>query len=284
MESYFLSTSLSLAVSFGEGSSLGTIQKISLFLAMHPTDCLNCHKKLEGNFCSNCGQPADTHRINAAYFVHELPHSVLHVDKGLFYTFGQLLKDPGGMLAGYLQGKRAKHFKPLAYVLMLSAVSALMAHWNINLLRYLQEQRNGVAVNVSENLFTKYQSLFILLMIPIVSMITWLVFRKNRFSFWEHMLMNTFLAAQLNVLVILLHIVILIKFLITGSLQVPYVLFTTVFMTGFMTYYATCFSSLMKTQEKPKILGLKLSIMCFLLASVYATGMAFTGISMPQFR
>jgi hypothetical protein len=139
-------------------------------------------------------------------------------------------------------------------------------------------------MTVTENLFTKYQSLFILVMIPIVSLITWLVFIKNKYSFWEHMLINTFLAAQLNVLVILLHLVVLIKFLLSGSLQVHYLLFTTIFMTGFMTYYASCFSTLMINREKPWQLGLQLGIMCFLLATVYATGMAMTGISMPQFH
>lgn len=251
---------------------------------MQKHNCTNCGNLLTGNYCNNCGQPAETHRISAAYFLHDIPHSILHVDKGLFYTFWQLIKNPGVVLKDYLEGKRAKHFKPIAYVLMLSAISVLLAHWNVKLIQYLQHQRTGSSIYVTEHFFTKYQSAFILIMIPIVSIITWLVFKKNKYNFWEHMLVNTYMAAQLNVLVILLHIFILSRYLLTGSLQNPSIFYTTIFMTGFMTYYALTFSTLMNGGQPAWKLGLKLGIMCFLLASIYATGMAVSGISFPQFH
>jgi hypothetical protein len=243
--------------------------------------CKNCGLNYEGNFCQQCGQAATVHKINASYFLHDIPHSIFHIDNGLFYTFGQLFRRPGKTLIEYLQGKRVKHYKPLAYVLVLSAVSALLVNWNIKILRYLQHEKTGIEVPVSEHFFVKYQGIFIFLMIPLVTFCTWIIFKKNRFSFWEHMLVNTYLAAQLNVLVILIHVFILIKYIITGSTHYSYIFFTTLFMTGFMTYYAITFSTLMKPGEPSWRLGLKLGVMCFLLAAIYATSMAFAGITSP---
>lgn len=243
--------------------------------------CKNCNHNIEGNFCQQCGQPAQVHRINAAYFLHDIPHSVFHIDKGLFYTFWRLMKRPGETLGEYLQGRRVKHYRPFAYVLMLSAISALIVHWNTSLLLHLEKQKTGIAASVTEHFFTKYQSIFIFLMIPVVTLCTWLVFKKNRYNFWEHMLINTYMAAQLNVLVVLIQLFILIKYVITGTAHYPYIFFMIIFMTGFMTYYATTFSTLMKTKEQSWRLGFKLGIMCFILATIYSTAMALAGITSP---
>ena len=44
--------------------------------------CKNCGTEFNGNFCSNCGQPAKLKRIDAHYIKHEIEH-VLHYDKGI---------------------------------------------------------------------------------------------------------------------------------------------------------------------------------------------------------
>ena len=87
--------------------------------------CKNCANKVVSNFCSFCGQANHTKRIDAHYIIHDIPHSVFHVDKGLPYTFIQLTTNPGKALLEYLKGKRVKFFKPFAYVIILSTISSL---------------------------------------------------------------------------------------------------------------------------------------------------------------
>ncbi|MEO7529951.1 MAG: DUF3667 domain-containing protein, partial [Sediminibacterium sp.] len=87
-------------------------------MAIHK--CINCDQSFEGKFCPECGQAAGTHRINALYFLHDIPHSVLHVDKGFPYTFFQLVKRPAQALEEYLAGRRVKYDRPFSYVLIMS--------------------------------------------------------------------------------------------------------------------------------------------------------------------
>ncbi|MDZ7935767.1 MAG: hypothetical protein U5M51_12565 [Emticicia sp.] len=54
------------------------------------TNCKNCKKQLNGNFCSNCGQPAKLQRIDGHYIKHEIEH-VLHFEKGNLFTIKELL-------------------------------------------------------------------------------------------------------------------------------------------------------------------------------------------------
>jgi hypothetical protein len=49
-------------------------------------------------------------------------------------------------------------------------------------------------------------------------------------------------------------------------------------MTCFMTYYAVTFSGLMHQQIKGWELALRLGVMCFVLASVYATAISYCGL------
>ena len=92
-------------------------------------NCKNCNTAFEGNFCPNCSQTAKTHAINAATFLHDIPHDIFHIDKGFSYTFINLLKKPSVTLAEYIEGKRIRHFKPFAYVIIMSAISTFIGHW-----------------------------------------------------------------------------------------------------------------------------------------------------------
>jgi hypothetical protein len=93
---------------------------------MSSRECKNCNSVFDGNFCPQCGQASNTHRINASYFLHDIPHSVFHVDKGFPYTFIQLIRRPARALDEYLAGRRVRYFRPLGYVLIMSAICALI--------------------------------------------------------------------------------------------------------------------------------------------------------------
>ncbi len=241
-------------------------------------NCLNCHHNFSGVFCPLCGQNVHEHRINAAYFLHDIPHSVFHIDKGLWYTFIQLMKRPGPASKEYLAGKRINHYRPFAYVIILSAFTSLVIHWIRKLIQYSYFRQTGQTLDWGEGFFTKYQSLFIFLMIPVVSLCTWLVFKKSRYNYWEHMLVNTYMAAQLNVLLIIMYIFSLCKFLVMRNPSFN----LTIFITGFMFYYAFTFSRLIRGEGISGLqLGIRLGLMCFFLALVYATGMSFAGIMTP---
>ena len=240
---------------------------------MSSRECQNCNSLFDGNFCPQCGQASNTHRINALYFLHDIPHSVLHVDKGFPYTFYQLIKRPAQALDEYLAGRRVRYYRPLSYVLIMSTICVLIVSRIRIYMQELQQHLGKPLVHTS--FLSHYQAVFIFLMIPLAGSITWLVFRRNKYNFWEHILINTYLAAQLNVLLVLISIFSLLKYLITGSANYS----ITIFMTVFMVYYAFTFSSLMKTEKKGFSLGLKLGLMCFLLSSVYITAMIFAGIT-----
>lgn len=76
------------------------------------TKCLNCGTEFEGNFCPNCGQPADTKRFTIKFIFTNLLKAILSNDGGIWITLKSLFIRPGQMIVDILDGKRKSYFSP----------------------------------------------------------------------------------------------------------------------------------------------------------------------------
>jgi hypothetical protein len=243
---------------------------------MQLIQCKNCETEFQGNFCPQCGQSAHEHEINARYILHDVPHSVLHIDKGFFYTLFHLLRNPGKTLREYLAGKRVKHFKPFAFVIMLSTICTLLIkglHHLMNL--HYQKTHPNKAIAFSEGFFAKYPSTLIFLLIPLLSLVTWLFYRKRKYSYWEHFLVNTYIAAYVNIFLLALHSLVGFKYFVWGNPNANY----TVFMTLFMTYYGFAFGGLMHEKNmRLRNFLINFSMIVF-LTFIYMTAFSLSGLT-----
>lgn len=246
-----------------------------------PTSCLNCGYSYSGNYCSQCGQSAHEGKIDAQYFLHDIPHSIFHIDKGFFHTLFALFIRPGKMIKDFLEGRRVKYFRPFAYVILMSTISTLLIKWIVSGIESVYKKTfPDVPVSHNENFFSHYFSVFIFLMIPIVSLVTYLFFRKNKYNFWEHCLANTFLAAQLNIMQVLIYLVSFIYLLITHKV-INTDIFIPIFMSGFLYLYGSTFGYLMSTGKKLGQLVVKLTLMNLVLFFIYTFGFQFAGLMKP---
>jgi hypothetical protein len=78
--------------------------------------CLNCGAKLEGAYCSQCGQAARPHR-SLVHVFEEFLHGILHFDTKAWRTLPMVLFRPGTLTRNYVYGKRARYISPLALFL-----------------------------------------------------------------------------------------------------------------------------------------------------------------------
>jgi hypothetical protein len=99
---------------------------------LEPGGCANCSRAITGTeqkFCPACGQPTPARRIDWHFLGHELEHSVLHMDRGLFYSLKQLLLRPGHFMRDYIEGRRGNQAKPLLLLMIMSAVVVLLSRY-----------------------------------------------------------------------------------------------------------------------------------------------------------
>jgi hypothetical protein len=174
------------------------------------TSCKNCNFSYNGNYCSNCGQSVDTHEINFDFIVHEIQHGIVHIDKGFLFTVKQLLLRPGHAIREFIEGKRVKHFKPITFVLLVSTLYALLSHFvhedtfiDSFLSGFLSVKDHDASSNIaSKNIlkpalwFKEHYAYTSLLMLPFVSMATYLIFKKQKYNYFQHLILNAYITGQ----------------------------------------------------------------------------------------
>ncbi len=176
------------------------------------SNCKNCGKIVKEKFCPNCGQSTHTQELNLHYLMHELQHSILHVDKGIFYTAKELFLRPGHSIREYDLGKRVNHFKPFAYVFLLSTIYNLLlnaVHKENFLDKFLQGIMEGFnssglkLVPMIEWIRTHY-AFSMLILIPIFSLASYLCFNNRGYNYIQFLVMTAFIYGQCTIIYLIL--------------------------------------------------------------------------------
>jgi hypothetical protein len=263
-----------------------------------PSLCKNCGTRFEGRFCPACGQKADTHRITWHFIWHEIPHSVWHVDHGILFTLRELFTRPGYTIREFLEGKRVRHYRPLALVLILGTVLTFLQH---SLSVSLIEESNkaiqsvtGTAEAESERLrqfqtqmygyVERYFHLITIFTLPITAFFTWLCFRKKSLNYPEHLVANTFLA---NVsLVLSIFSVLLYK--LTGSSSQGFSAIQVLTTGAVFGYSMWAFAQLFHREMKPWVAAWRsalahlLAMFAAMLVGAFAVGVYLAFVYLPQ--
>ena len=160
--------------------------------------CLNCSSTIENNFCPYCGQKTATKKFSLKHFItHDLIHGVFHLDKGLLFTIKELFTRPGHSIREYVQGKRVKHFNYFTAILIIIAIGHFLGGFSKVRFADLYEkgQMTGYAKVVKE-----YAKVIILIGIPLFTLSSYLLFKKAKQNYTEHLVLNTYLMSGILVI------------------------------------------------------------------------------------
>jgi Protein of unknown function (DUF3667) len=85
--------------------------------------CLNCHYPMGSmdKFCPQCGQKATTGKVSVHDLVHELTHSIFHVDGKLFSTLKHLFV-PGRLSVEFFRGHHKRYAHPIQMFIVLGGL------------------------------------------------------------------------------------------------------------------------------------------------------------------
>lgn len=85
---------------------------------------LSLQPLLTGQYCAQCGQPAQVRRINGRYIIDEL-RNIFFLEKGIFYTIKELLIRPGKNIRKFLLHDRHRLVKPIVFIILTSLIYSL---------------------------------------------------------------------------------------------------------------------------------------------------------------
>ncbi|WP_379791231.1 DUF3667 domain-containing protein [Flavobacterium qiangtangense] len=151
--------------------------------------CLNCNESTEKNFCSNCGQKNETHRITLKhFFLHDVLHGVWHLEKGILFTLKQAMFRPGKAALDYINGKRISYYNVFYLILLLTAfgifIENIYATATANYISYIEPSVSSPVLDI----LGKYVKFFLFLAIPVYAFNSYLLFNKKKYLYSEHLI------------------------------------------------------------------------------------------------
>jgi hypothetical protein len=218
--------------------------------------CKNCDGQVSGNFCSSCGQRADTHKLTMHFILHDLQHGLFHFDKGVLYTSKQLLARPGHTIREFLEGKRVRHFQPLSFVIVLATFYGLLWHYLIfdRLHASLIEPRDDITRAYGKIItwMTEHFAVDCLILIITSTLVSYVIFKKRKYNLAEHLVLNTYL---MGLLLIVNLLVFPIVYIFGNALTLQYSIIQQGF---FLVLMCWCYAQFFNNTSKVKIIGLTL--------------------------
>ncbi len=155
-------------------------------------NCLNCNKEIIDKFCSNCSQATSTHRFSLSHvFQHDFIHGIFHFDKGFFYTIKELFTRPGHSIREYVQGKRVKHFNYFATIILLMTIGYFIKKWTKIDASGLYDDKKTVEGLLK--VLKDYSKFAVFLHIPIISILSYLFFKKSKQNYAENVVLNLYM-------------------------------------------------------------------------------------------
>lgn len=156
--------------------------------------CKNCDFPFEGAYCPICAQSIKANdRLTIKNIVSDFFDTVFNFDKGFFYTFWSLLKQPGVVARSFIQGKRKRFTNPVKYLIIATAIQALFEY-------IFMYEEQGVpftnysflsnSMNQNMHLWNESMTLNYPILFGIINLLFWpiplyFLFKKLKYNFSE---------------------------------------------------------------------------------------------------
>lgn len=169
--------------------------------------CKNCGNSFHGHYCNNCGQDAHTGKIDKHFIYHEIQHGLFHIDKGILYTLKELFTNPGKTIRLFIEGKRVKHFKPLAFLLVMAGLYVFVNHFfnaNIILTRPTGIKIADNSIQTLNDFIKEHFAIFVLLELPLIAFVYYLFFKKYSTNYFEQLVINAYVSGLRTLITLIL--------------------------------------------------------------------------------
>lgn len=154
---------------------------------MADRQCLNCGHTINQNYCPQCGQRTDVHRITWGHFAEETVHAVTHGERSILLTTWKLITNPGQTLREYLAGKRRKYHSPVGFFLIWVTISVLVHRGILELRGFHPVILKGFTFSNPESIeiFTIHGEWFYVLSFPVEAALFYFIIARPLYSYIE---------------------------------------------------------------------------------------------------
>lgn len=240
--------------------------------------CLNCKQPIveDAHFCHHCGAKVVRERLTLWGFFAQLGQTVFNTDSSVWRTLGHLCYAPGRVCRSYIEGVRKRYLRPVSYLFFVAGLYGLTILLSDGEIRYFHEDfalgftsyddATGLSEEERAKQLRPLALTFILLSIPILSLISRLIYRRAGFNLAEHLVINAYYMGQLLFLNLVLNFA-KVLFPALEEHSVFYYLFMIVFLGYVWVLQVPTF--------QPRGIWAAISPMLFLLIMLFTLGLFY---------
>nr|WP_315150267.1 DUF3667 domain-containing protein [uncultured Flavobacterium sp.] len=168
--------------------------------------CLNCDSEATGSFCYNCGQKTSTDRFSFKHiFQNDIASQYYSIKKSpIFFSLKELATRPGYTIREYILGKRVSHMNYMSLFLLLTTFAVVLDKYaKVSVVDIVAADEDAKEKDLLKNFFTFVRDnpkTYIFITIPIISIFTYLFFKKSKFYFSEHLILNIYKSSALLII------------------------------------------------------------------------------------
>ncbi|WP_024770836.1 DUF3667 domain-containing protein [Aquimarina macrocephali] len=199
------------------------------------TNCKNCGQQIEThNFCPDCGAKKITKRITFKNLVSEFVDRFLNLDNSFIKTFIHLFTKPEEVIDGYIHGLRKRYVNAFGYFAITITITGIYAFLVKDRLKEIMsfgdfsEQQAEMQSSIFDTTF-QYQSILSFLMIPLLALLSRLVFLNyKKYNLTEHFVIYLYAYSHIvgTMTLILLPLTFMVdNFMFVGMVQFPVYIF-----------------------------------------------------------
>lgn len=163
--------------------------------------CKNCDTQFLGKYCPNCKQSAATKQITWNELGHNILHAFFHVDKGMLHTIIEMLLHPAKTIKEYLEGKRAYHFNPFFFLILLGGTASLL--YNAFHVNVIAERINTESIEQFNPIFArKHFTIVAAIVLFFLTLTDFILYREKKYRIPELLVSNAFQLGEMLLLLI----------------------------------------------------------------------------------
>ena len=202
-------------------------------------NCKNCEISLTetDDYCKSCGSKVIRNRLTIRNLFEHFSEQFLNYDNKFLKTFIHLFTKPEAVIGGYINGTRKKYISPISFLAISLTISGIYFFFFkekftelINNSEFYVSDGQQKLTEAITNFTTEYNSLLYFVIIPVLALISLVVFFNKKYNFTEHVVIYLYSMSLSSIISIVLTVLILL----TTS---DYYLLLSVFIYIFMFVY-----------------------------------------------
>lgn len=239
-------------------------------------NCKTCNNPYENTaqYCSNCGAKIVDDRLSLKGTWEEFIGPFFSWDNNFWKTFFGLFKNPKDVLEAYISGARKKYFQPFSYIILYATIAVffykffpmeiIMDYSEGFSKDYSSTNPSGKAPKIDMKSYMEtlmsYYNFFVLLLIPIYALTSYIIFNKRGHNFFEHLVFNSYLQTNLGFISLVLQVI------LVNMLGMSFGTYSILFLFLFIFFTLYAFKELYNQNLKQSIAsGIKYLLLFFVL-------------------